>query len=65
VEQYNADLQEFERLKELSQDQLTPEAGSPMHCGKTFQFEDGNGNQVAMPAPCDNYAQGRDNRRVV
>jgi hypothetical protein len=64
VAKYQADLKEFERLKEQSQDQLTPEAAAPMHCGKTFQFEDGNGNQVSMPAPCDSYAQGLDNRQV-
>jgi hypothetical protein len=64
VAAYNAAVAEFEQLKEQSQNQLTPEAGQPMHCGKTFQFEDGNGNQVSMPAPCDGYAQGLDNRRV-
>jgi hypothetical protein len=65
VEQYSVDLTEFERLKELSQDQLTPEAASPMHCGKTFAFAGGDGNNMMMPAPCDEYAQGLDNRQAV
>jgi hypothetical protein len=64
VAEYHATVAAFEKLKELSQDQLTPEAGQPMHCGKTFAFEDGNGNQISMPAPCDSYSQGLDNRRI-
>jgi len=64
VEAYNKDLAEFERLKELSQDQLTPEAANPMHCGKTFAFQGKDGNNMVMPAPCDGYAQGLDNRQV-
>ncbi len=63
VERYTADLAEFEKLKELSQDQLTPEAAQAMHCGKTFEFKGGDGNNIVMPAPCDSYAQGRDNRK--
>ncbi|MGA9668415.1 MAG: hypothetical protein WBQ94_04360 [Terracidiphilus sp.] len=64
VTRYQAELEEFEALVALSQDQLTPEAGAPMHCGKQFSFVAGNGNNVTMPAPCDTYAQGRDNRHV-
>ena len=64
VEQFMIDLEEFNRLKELSQDQLTPEAAAPMHCGKTFAFQDGYGNNMSLPAPCDSYAQGLDNRKV-
>jgi hypothetical protein len=55
---------EFEKLTERSQDQLTPEAATPMHCGKQFSFVAGNGNQVAVPAPCDSYSQGTDNRKI-
>ena len=43
---------------------LTEETASPMHCGKTFAFESRGGNRITMPAPCDSYAQGRDNRQV-
>jgi hypothetical protein len=64
VEAYNEALEEFNRLKELSQDQLTPEAAQPMHCGKTFNFVAGDGTNINMPAPCDGYAQGLDNRQV-
>lgn len=55
---------EFEELKEQSARQLTPEAGQPMFCGKTFHFVGRSGNNLSMPAPCDSYAQGRDNRDV-
>jgi hypothetical protein len=62
VAKYERDLEEFERLWEQSQDQLTPEAGRPMHCGKTFNFTDADGNLAHVPHPCDGYAQGLDNR---
>jgi len=64
LEQYQMDTAEFNRLKELAEDQLTPEAASPMHCGKQFEFKTSRGVNVPMPAPCDTYAQGRDNRNV-
>lgn len=64
VRRYYADLKEFEALKEESAKQLTPEAGQPMFCGKTFHFVGRSGNNLSMPAPCDSYAQGRDNRAV-
>jgi hypothetical protein len=64
VEKYEREMQEFERLQDLARQQLTPEAGAPMHCGKTFAFVGRDGNQMTMPAPCDSYAQGRDNRQV-
>lgn len=64
VDQYHRELEEFERLEALSRQQLTPEAGAAMHCGKTFAFVGREGNQIIMPAPCDSYAQGRDNRQV-
>jgi hypothetical protein len=64
VARYNRELEEFEKLVTLSQDQLTPEAAGAMHCGKTFNFIGRDGNNVIMPAPCDSYAQGRDNRQV-
>jgi hypothetical protein len=64
VEKYDREMQEFERLQDLARQQLTPEAGAPMHCGKTFAFIGRDGNQMTMPAPCDSYAQGRDNRQV-
>lgn len=56
---------EFEALREHARDKLTDEASRPMHCGKTFKFLDGEGNQVQVPAPCDGYAQGLDNRKGV
>lgn len=62
VAKYERDLEEFEKLAALSQDQLTPEAAQPMHCGKTFRFLGKDGNNMVMPAPCDSYAQGLDNR---
>lgn len=65
VKRYGHELAEFEALTALSQDQLTPEAAQPMHCGKTFSFQGRDGNNMAMPAPCDSYAQGRDNRVAV
>jgi hypothetical protein len=65
VAQYNRELEEFEALVTHAQDQLTPEAAGAMHCGKTFSFQDRTGANVIMPAPCDSYAQGRDNRQVV
>jgi hypothetical protein len=61
---YAEERAEFEELLEKAADQLTPEAAAPMHCGKQFKFIGRNGNQVMMPAPCDEYAQGRDNRNV-
>jgi hypothetical protein len=64
VAKYNRELEEFERLVIHSQDQLTPEAAGAMHCGKTFSFQGRDGNNIIMPAPCDSYAQGRDNRQV-
>lgn len=64
VRRYKDELAEFNRLKEESSVQLTPEAGQPMFCGKTFRFENGNGNHIHVPSPCDFYAQGRDNRQV-
>jgi len=65
VEKYALDLAEFNRLKELAEDQLTPEAAQAMHCGKQFAFQNSMGNNVSMPAPCDTYAQGTDNRNVI
>lgn len=65
VRRYHQEVEEFAALEEVASDQLTPEAGAPMHCGKTFQFVGRDGNQVSMPAPCDSYAQGRDNRNVL
>lgn len=64
VEAYKLALEEFNKLVELSEDQLTPEAGAPMHCGKQFAFQTGDGQTISMPAPCDSYAQGTDNRRI-
>ena len=64
VAKYNAELEEFETLVTHAQDQLTPEAAGAMHCGKTFSFQGRSGNNIIMPAPCDSYAQGRDNRQV-
>jgi hypothetical protein len=64
VARYHREYEEFERLVTLSQDQLTPEAAGAMHCGKTFSFQGRDGNNIIMPAPCDSYAQGRDNRQV-
>ena len=65
VAKYQQDVEEFESLAALARDKLTEEAARPMHCGKTFKFLDGDGNQVQMPAPCDSYAQGLDNRKGV
>lgn len=65
VEKYEQDAAEFERLREHSQDKLTTDASTPMHCGLTFKFEDGEGRQVLVPSPCDSYLQGRDNREGV
>lgn len=65
VQKFQADTAEFEKLLELARDKLTEEAATPMHCGKTFQFRDADGNQVQVPAPCDRYAQGLDNRKGV
>jgi hypothetical protein len=62
---YEADMAEFAKLEDHCADKLTDEAGMSMHCGKTFQFRDGDGNQVQVPSPCDSYAQGRDNREGV
>lgn len=62
VARYETEMAEFEKLATLAQDQLTPEAAQPMHCGKTFNFQDRDGNNMSLPAPCDGYAQGRDNR---
>jgi hypothetical protein len=62
VAKYERDLVEFEKLTEMAADQLTPEAAQPMHCGKQFSFQGKDGNNMVMPAPCDAYAQGRDNR---
>ena len=63
VAAFHAAQAEFERLQEEATDQLTPEAAQPMHCGKTFSFSDKNGQPMVMPAPCDTYAGGLDNRR--
>jgi len=65
VAKFNEDLREFERLWEMAQDQLTPEAGQPMHCGRTFTFSDKEGNLAHVPHPCDGYAQGLDNRKAL
>jgi len=65
VAAYEAAVVDFEKLLEQSKDKLTEEASAPMHCGKTFQFRDGEGNQVQVPAPCDTYVQGTDNRKGV
>ncbi|HEY2106088.1 MAG TPA: hypothetical protein VGH29_09915, partial [Candidatus Binataceae bacterium] len=59
VQRYNAEQEEFEKLESLASQQLTPEAGAPMHCGKTFSFVGRDGQNILMPAPCDSYAQGR------
>lgn len=64
VLQYKADLEEFQKLEEKAAQQLTPEAATPMHCGKQFSFAGRDGEAIIMPAPCDSYAQGRDNRQV-
>lgn len=64
VVHYRTELEEFERLEMLSAQQLTPEAAAPMHCGKQFTFAGRDGESMVMPAPCDSYAQGRDNRQV-
>jgi hypothetical protein len=61
---YAAKLKAFETLWEAAQDQLTDEAGRPMHCGKTFTFSDTEGNRAHVPHPCDGYAQGLDNREA-
>jgi len=61
---YAEDVKKFEELVTASENQLTPEAAAPMHCGKQFAFQDGMGNNLSMPAPCDSYAQGTDNRNV-
>lgn len=63
VQKYARDLADFEALREESNNKLTEDGA--MHCGKTFKFLDGDGNQVQVPAPCDRYAQGRDNREGV
>lgn len=65
VERYEQAFAEFEELRKMSMDKLTEEAATPMHCGKTFKFLDGDMNQVQVPAPCDFYAQGVDNRKGV
>jgi hypothetical protein len=62
VARYMEDRREFDRLLELAADKLTPEAAAPMHCGVTFTFMSGDGQEVLMPRPCDSYAQGLDNR---
>jgi hypothetical protein len=62
LEKYLEARAEFDKLLELSQDKLTPEAAAPMHCGVTFTFMDGEGREVLIPRPCDGYAQGLDNR---
>lgn len=64
IEKFQHDQKEFEILAHASEDQLTPEAGQPMHCGKQFSFQNSMGNNITMPAPCDTYAQGTDNRHV-
>jgi hypothetical protein len=64
IEKFELDKAEFNRLVELAEDQLTPEAAQPMHCGTQFAFQNSMGNNVSMPAPCDTYAQGTDNRNV-
>lgn len=63
VDRYEREKDEFERLWEASQDQLTDEAAQPMDCGTTFTFTDRERNRVHVPSPCDSYAQGRDNRK--
>lgn len=65
VEKYQENLEEFEALKQRAADKLTDDAASAMHCGKTFKFLDGEGNQVQVKAPCDQYSQGLDNRKGV
>ena len=65
VASYKADLEGFNALATLAQeDKATPEAGTAMHCGKTFEFRGKDGNHIIMPAPCDSYAQGADNRKI-
>jgi hypothetical protein len=63
VAKLHDDLAKFNALVELAGDKLTDEAKTPMHCGVTFTFTDGDGREVLMPRPCDGYAQGLDNRR--
>lgn len=64
AKQYETDLKEFNELRELATDKLTPEAARPMDCGVSFSFQDGDGRDVLMPRPCDSYLQGTDNRQV-
>ncbi|MBA0087513.1 MAG: hypothetical protein HRJ53_21215 [Acidobacteria bacterium Pan2503] len=65
VARHQQAMEEFERLAEQARDKLTEEASQAMHCGKTFRFLDADGNQVQVPAPCDSYAQGLDNRKGI
>jgi hypothetical protein len=64
VARYHAEREEFDKLLEHASDKLTDEAAQPMFCGTTFRFEDSDGQVCSVPAPCDSYAQGRDNRKV-
>ena len=64
VARYYEEKAEFDKLLEHASDKLTDEAAQPMFCGVTFRFEDGDGQVCSVPAPCDAYAQGRDNRKV-
>lgn len=62
VKRYLEQRKEFDLLLEQASDKLTPEAAAPMHCGTTFTFMNGDGQEVLLPRPCDSYAQGLDNR---
>ena len=62
IEKYMEARRKFDELLELAADKLTPEAAAPMHCGVTFRFMNGDGQEVLVPRPCDTYAQGLDNR---
>lgn len=64
VELYQEERAEFDKLLEHAADKLTDEAAQPMFCGVTFRFEDADGQTCSVPAPCDTYAQGHDNRKV-
>lgn len=64
VERYNERKKEFDELMEHALDKLTDEAASPMFCGVTFRFQDGDGQVCSVPSPCDLYAEGLDNREV-
>lgn len=65
VLKYERDLRDFQELRELAKDKMTPEAAAPMDCGVTFSFKDADERDVLVPRPCDSYLQGADNRQGV